>query len=444
MSDIPAFRAVDIIARKRDGHELTTTQLKWFVDGCVSGGVTDYQAAAWLMAVYLRGMSRREIVDLTRAMAASGTSLQLGDLKAHAVDKHSTGGVGDKISLITGPIAAAAGVLIPKMSGRGLGLTGGTLDKLESIPGLRVDLSPQEIVDQVRQIGLAIASQSADLAPADGRLYALRDATATVSSLPLIVSSILSKKLASGAPSIVLDVKAGAGAFMKTEAEALELGRMLVDVGAACGRRVTALVSRMDQPLGRCVGNAIEVKEAIETLRGNGPDELEQLALALAAEMVQLAGLAPSPESAESAVRQALDGGEALAKLRQMVAAQGGDPRLVDDPERLPTAPIRAPVRADRDGFVTDLDAATVGDTMVALGAGRARKGDAIDHRIGVVFERKIGDKVARGDVLLTLHLANEESLPTARDRLLSAYKWSDVPPPRHPLILARLSSGAP
>lgn len=435
------MRAVDVIAHKRDGAELTAEEIRWLVEGATSGDVPDYQVAAWLMAVYLRGMTRDETVALTQAMAESGRTLELGDLAPRAVDKHSSGGVGDKISLVAGPIAAAAGVIVPKMSGRGLGFTGGTLDKLESIAGLRVNLSIPEMLEQARRVGLVIASQTTDLAPADGKLYALRDVTATVGSLPLIVSSILSKKLAGGAPSIVLDVKAGSGAFMRSEHEAQELAEALVDVGSACGRRVVALVSRMDQPLGRAVGNAVEVREAVETLRGEGPDDVRDLALTLAAEMVRCAGLADGDSNARDEVQEALRSGRALAKLRAMVEAQGGDVRMIDDPSRLPAAPVVETARAPVAGFVARLDAGIVGETMTALGAGREKKGDPVDHRVGVIFHCKVGDRVALGAPLFTLHLARSDDVSLARERLLQAYQWSDAPVPHRPIIVGRFAS---
>jgi len=435
-------RAVDVIARKRDGAELSAEEIRSFVQGCVSGEIADYQVAAWLMAIYLRGMSRAETVELTRAMAESGQVLDLGELAARAVDKHSSGGVGDKVSLVAGPIAAAAGVVVPKMSGRGLGFTGGTLDKLESVPGLRVNLSIDEILDQARRIGLVIASQTADLAPADGRLYALRDVTATVGSLPLIVSSILSKKLAGGARSIVLDVKAGSGALMQTEEEAVQLARLLVDVGTECGRRVVAFVSRMDQPLGLAVGNAVEVREAIETLRGDGPADLRTLALTLAAEMVRAAGLATTEAEARVQVETTLSSGGALAKLRDMVAAQGGNPNAIDDPSSLPTAPIVEPIGAPRSGYVGGLDAGVIGRTMTALGAGREKKGDPVDHRIGAIVHRKVGDHASMGEPLFTLHLTRAETVAVARDKLLAAYRWSEAAVERGPIVIQRIGPG--
>lgn len=436
------MRAVDLIARKRDGGELTADEIRWLVEGSASGAVADYQLAAWLMAVCVRGMSREETVALTRAMAESGRQLDLGDLAPRAVDKHSSGGVGDKTSLVAGPIAAAAGVVVPKMSGRGLGFTGGTLDKLEAIPGLRVNRSTDEILRQARELGLVIASQTEDLAPADARLYALRDVTATVESLPLIVSSILSKKLAGGAPSIVLDVKAGSGAFMQTEAQAIALAQELADVGTACGRQVVALVSRMDQPLGQAVGHTLEIREAVTTLRGKGPADLQELALALAAEMVRLAGLAPTTADAHRMASEALESGAALAKLHALVVAQGGDRRVIDDPDRLPVAPLVETIASPVEGYVAGLDAGIVGRSMAALGAGREMKGDPIDHRIGVVFHRKIGDRVDVGDPLFTVHLARQEALPIAREHLLGAYRWSKTRVVRPPIIVQEVRIG--
>jgi pyrimidine-nucleoside phosphorylase len=433
-------RAVDVIGRKRDGEELSADEIEWLVRGSVTGEVADYQISAWLMAVYLKGMSRSETIALTRAMAHSGRVLDLGDLAPRAVDKHSSGGVGDKISLVAGPIAAAAGVVIPKMSGRGLGFTGGTLDKLESIPGLRVSLSVDQILDQARRVGLVIASQTSDLAPADAKLYALRDVTATVGSLPLIVSSILSKKLAGGAPAIVLDVKAGSGAFMPTARQAEGLARALVDVGTACGRRVVALVSSMDQPLGHAVGNAVEIREAVETLRGRGPDDVRDLALAIASEMVQCAGLADGDVPARDRAREALVAGQALAKLRAMVDAQGGDVGVIDDPSRLPRAPVVETVRSPFAGFIARLDAGIVGTTLTALGAGRERKGDPIDHRVGAIFYRKVGDRVEIGEPLFELHLARSDQRSFAQERLLEAYHWSREPVPRPSIVIGRFS----
>ncbi len=437
------MQAVEVITRKRDGGELTAEEIRWFIQGCVSGEVADYQAAAWLMAVYLQGMSQGETVELTRAMAESGNILDLGDLASRAVDKHSTGGVGDKISLVVVPVAAAAGVIVPKMSGRGLGMSGGTLDKLESIPGFRVDLSDAEILEQIRRIGLVITGQTPSLAPADGKLYALRDVTATVDSLPLIVSSILSKKIAGGAPAIVLDVKAGRGAFMTNEGEAEQLARALVDIGTRCDRRVIARVSNMDQPLGQAVGNALEIREAVEMLHGNGAADLREVVLSLAGEMILAAGLAVDLPEAQAKARQMLESGAAFQKFRAMIAAQGGDVTVVDDLSRLPTAPIQEIVTAPMDGYVASLDAGTVGRALVALGAGRRKKGDTIDHRVGVVFHRKIGASVHVGEALFTLHLADRQQEADARYEILGAYRFSEQPPLVPPILGRRITAGA-
>jgi len=434
------MRAVDVIAKKRDGQALTADEIAWFVRGVVGGTVADYQASAWLMAVYLRGMDAGETVALTRAMAESGRILDLGPLRERAVDKHSTGGVGDKTSLIVGPLAAACGVIVPKMSGRGLGITGGTLDKLESIPGFQVHLSQTEFLQQISEIGIAIVGQSADLAPADGVLYALRDVTATVGSLPLIVSSILSKKIAGGAPRIVLDVKAGRGAFMASPEAARELARSLVEVGTAADRRIVAYVTEMDQPLGQAVGNALEIREAIRTLQGWGPSDLTELALTLAAEMIVLAGLAPNQRAGRRRAAEALASGDALARLRALIMAQGGDPGVVEAPELLPTAPITAAVRSPSAGYVASIDAGRVGAAMIALGAGRATKLDQVDHAVGAIFERKVGAAVEPGDVLCTLHLRSAEQLPTATEAILSAYRFSSGPVEVPPIIRERIA----
>jgi pyrimidine-nucleoside phosphorylase len=435
-------RAVDVIARKRDGYPLHEAEISWFVRNYVDGVVTDYQAAAWLMAVYLRGMDRDETATLTRAMAVSGRTLDLGPLAARAVDKHSSGGVGDKTTLVVGPIAAAAGVVVPKMSGRGLGITGGTLDKLESIPGLRVDLSESEIVRQAAEAGLVIAGQTSDLAPADGRLYALRDVTATVDSLPLIVSSIMSKKLAGGAPSIVLDVKAGSGAFMPSLDRAVALAEGLVDVGTTCARRVVAHVTSMEQPLGYAVGHAVEVREAIDVLANRGPADVRELALTLASEMILAAGLASNASAARSLADGALRSGAALTTFARMVEAQGGNPRVVEEPGVLPAAPVVITVPAGSTGWVSRLDAGTVGRAVVGLGAGRQRKGEPIDNRVGVVFHRKVGDPVSPDTPLFDIHLASKEQADAATQAIRAAYAFAESPPPPAPLFLRRITSG--
>ena len=430
------MRALDVIARKRDGQALTTEEIRFFVNGYVRGEIPDYQAAAWLMAVLLRGMDARETTDLTLAMAASGHSLSLGSVAPVVADKHSTGGVGDKTTLVVAPLVAAAGLPVAKMSGRGLGFTGGTIDKLESIPGFDVSLSVDRFVAQVARFGVAISAQTAELAPADGLLYELRNATATVPSIPLIASSIMSKKLAAGAHVIVLDVKVGRGAFMKDLSSARRLAELMVHVGESAGRRVVALLTNMDQPLGCAVGNSLEVAEAIDTLRGHGPADLREHCLVLAAHMLSLGGLAPDLGAARKLASATLRSGRALAKFREMVEVQGGDPRVVDSPwDLLPRAPVIGPVLAPAEAYVAGVDAEVVGAATVRLGAGRERKGEPIDYRVGVVVHRKVGDLVRRGEPLFTVHAADEESLRRAAEEVLAAYRWSNRPVRRPRLV---------
>jgi len=432
------MRAVDIIAKKRDGEVLTKEEIRFFVDGYTRGEIPDYQAAAWLMAIVLRGMSAQETIDLTMAMVSSGQRLSLREVGPLVADKHSTGGVGDKTTLVVAPVVAAAGLPVAKMSGRGLGFTGGTLDKLESIPGLRVDLGVDSFLAQVERIGVAIAGQSADLAPADGKLYALRDVTATVPSMPLIASSVMSKKLAAGADVIVLDVKVGLGAFMKTLEEARELSALMIRIGREAGRRVLAVLSNMDQPLGRAVGNALEVCEAIDTLRGNGPADLAEHCRELAAYMLWMGGRVASVEEGRSVVEDVLSSGRGLAKFGELVEAQGGDVRVIREPEAvLPAAPLVAPVRAERGGYVRQVNAERIGISTLLLGAGRARKGDPVDHRVGVVLHKKVGDAVQAGEPLVTVHAADEQGWAAAREEIVAAYGWSDVP-----VVAPRLIAG--
>lgn len=432
------MRAVDVIARKRDGFELTAEEIRFFLDGCTSGAIPDYQAAAWLMAVYLRGMSNREVRDLTLAMAHSGEVLDLRDIAPVVVDKHSTGGVGDKVSLIVVPIVAACGLPVGKISGRGLGFTGGTLDKLESIPGFRTNLSATEFKEQLRRVGAVITGQTSDLAPADAKLYALRDVTATVDSLPLMVSSILSKKVAGGANAVVLDVKAGSGALMETPQKAKRLAKILVHLGSELGLRVVALVSDMSQPLGRAVGNALEVAEAVETLRGRGPFDLREHCIALATEMLLLGGKASSRSRGSKMARAALETGEAWEKFRQLVIAQGGDVSVVDDPLELPHADLVVEVPTPVDGYLAGMEASEIGLAVVELGGGREKKGDPIDHSVGVVLGAKIGDRLEAGQTLFTIHANSVERLDAARERLLAACRFSQEPVERPPLFYAR------
>jgi pyrimidine-nucleoside phosphorylase len=422
------MRAVDVIARKRDGLTLSAEQIDFFVQGFTDDTIPDYQVAAWLMAVVLRGMDAQETIDLTMAMVRSGEQLDLEDIASFVVDKHSTGGVGDKTTLVVAPLVAAAGVHVGKMSGRGLGFTGGTLDKLESIPGFRADLSIDEFRAQLAKIGLVVTGQSVHLVPADGKLYALRDVTATVNSLPLIASSIMSKKIAAGANGVVLDVKVGQGAFMQTEKEALELATLMVRIGGKVGRKVRALISDMSQPLGRAVGNALELKEAIDTLRGQGPGDFRQHCLALAGQMLVVAGGVENANTAEEELAHLLDSRQALSSFREWIAAQGGDLAYVDEPSQLPAAKISRDVPSPRTGFVAALDAREVGLTSMLLGGGRAKKGDSIDHAVGIVLHAKIGDHVEKGQPLLTLYANDEGKLAGAQQRLLAAYEWSEEP----------------
>jgi pyrimidine-nucleoside phosphorylase len=426
---------VDVIARKRDGHSLTRQEVDHFVAGAASGAIPDYQTSALLMAVVLRGMTEEETAWLTDAMLRSGDRLDLSDLPGVKVGKHSTGGVGDKVSIALAPLAAASGAVVPKLSGRGLGHTGGTIDKLESIPGFRVDLSIAEFKDVVRAVGTSITAQTKSLAPADKKLYALRDVTGTVESIPLISSSIMSKKLAEGTSALVLDVKCGQGAFMKDLDNARALARSMVATGARAGVRTEAVITSMDAPLGRAVGNAVEIAECIEMLSGSGPPELTDLIVRLAARML-VAGDLRSDADAEPTVRRALESGAALERLKAMIAHQGGDPRVVDDPARLPRASHREIVRAHRSGYVESLDAGLVGRSAAALGAGREAVGAPIDHSAGILIAARPGDPVSAGDAVLELLYSDSARLADARHLAESAVRIDDAPPAVKPLVL--------
>jgi pyrimidine-nucleoside phosphorylase len=429
------MRILDIIAHKRDGRELTTAEIHWFIEAYTAEQIPDYQASALCMAIYLQGMSRRETVDLTLAMAASGEQLDLHDAIPFAIDKHSSGGVGDKTTLVVQPLVAACGIPVAKMSGRGLGFTGGTLDKMEAITGWRFDMDLAQFKKQVREIGLVLAGQTAALAPADGKLYALRDVTATVSSIPLIAASIMSKKLASGADAIVLDVKVGSGAFMKTVDEARELAQRMVDIGHDAGRQTVALLSDMNQPLGYAIGNALEVREAIETLHPDGtpPPDFWAHCVEVGAHMLLLAGAVDSLEEAHGRLAEARDSGRALAKFRAMVAAQGGDVAQVDDPDLLPRAPHIAAVTAPRSGTISAIETDGVGIAAMNLGAGRAQKHDPIDYAVGFHLPLKIGDTVQAGQPIATIYARTAEQIPPATAELLAALSWSDEPVPPMP-----------
>jgi pyrimidine-nucleoside phosphorylase len=429
------MRTYDLIQKKRNGGELAPDKIRWLVQGFVRGEVSDAQMAAFLMAVYFQGMSVAETAALTMAMVESGETLDLRGVQGRTVDKHSTGGVGDKTSLVVVPLAASAGVRVAKLSGRGLGHTGGTLDKLEAIPGFRTQLSPQELVTQVNRVGCAIASQSAQLVPADKRLYALRDLTATVDSVPLIASSVMSKKIAAGSEAIVLDVKTGSGAFMKAPEAARALAGAMVGIGRAAGRRTVAVISAMDEPLGRTIGNALEVEEAIRTLQGDGPPDLLDLCLTLGAHMTVLGGLAPDLSSGRALLAERLARGDARRKFQEMVASQGGDPGVVDDPGRLPRAPIHRPVPSDEEGTVLAMDAQALGIAAMVLGAGRARVDDQIDPGAGLVVERKIGDRVRRGEALATLHTSDPARIDEGVRRVRAAYRIGSGSPVKGALV---------
>ena len=423
------MRAVDIIRRKRDGQELAQDEIEEFARAAADGTWPDYQLSALLMAIFFRGMSPAETAHLTAAMAASGTRYRWDDVPGPKADKHSTGGVGDKTSLVVAPLAAACGVIVPMMSGRGLGHSGGTLDKLESIPGFRVSLDENEWRAALRAVGVGMVGQTARVAPADRTLYALRDVTATVESIPLITASILSKKLVEGIAALVMDVKVGRGAFMKTVPEARALAKSIVAVGTANGVRTEALITAMDAPLGRAVGNSLEVIECLETLRGRGPSDLEHLSVTLAARMVRLAGLAETDAEAEKRVRAALDSGAGLEKFRQIVAQQGGDVRAVDDDDRFLKALFITTIDADRAGYVADLDAERIGVGAMLLGAGRGRVDDRVDHAVGVVVRARVGERVKSGDTILEIHYRDEATLAAALPKLRTAVAVRDAAP---------------
>ena len=442
---------VDLITKKRDGGEHTADELDFLMNGVVKATIPDYQIAAWAMAVYFQGMTPPESTALTLAMAASGETL---DLRAMArpestgsaeserliVDKHSSGGVGDKTTLTVGPVVAACGLPVGKMSGRGLSFSGGTIDKLEGIPGWDARLSAEQFQRQLRTVGLVVAAPTASLAPADQMLYALRDVTGTVPSMPLMASSIMSKKLAAGADAIVLDVKCGRGAFMESLPQARELAQLMVAIGRGAGRRVTALITAMEQPLGRAVGNILEVREAIETLHGRGPQDFRELTLAVATEMLLLgdrrlqeeresAGEEAAADTARRRVMSAIDTGAAFAKFVEFVAAQGGQTAAVIDPERLPAAPVTLDLTSERDGFISAVDARAIGLAVVALGGGRQKKGDAIDHRVGVVLAAKVGAQVRAGDPLCTIYAADRTDAQRVTARIRGAFTFADEPP---------------
>jgi pyrimidine-nucleoside phosphorylase len=426
---------IEVLEQKRDGGELSTDEIDWFVRTYTAGDIKDYQASALMMAICTRGMNRRETVDLTLAMARSGEQLDLHDVVPFVVDKHSSGGVGDKTTLVVLPVVAACGVAVGKMSGRGLGPSGGTLDKMESFPGWSPNLTLAQFKSQLKEIGLVLAGQTAELAPADGKIYALRDVTGTVANVSLIAASIMSKKLAAGADAIVLDVKTGKGAFVTTVEEALGLAQIMVDIGTDAGRKTVALIADMNQPLGHAVGNALEVREAIDTLNGNGPAEFWAHCIEVAGHMLLLAGKSDTLEGAKRLAAAARDNGRALAKFRELVAAQGGDPGLVDEPARLPQSKMAIRVHAQGDGFVASVDARVIGWSSVRLGAGRQVKGEKINHAVGMVIPVKVGDEVSSGDLIGTVYGDDPDQVERARKELHEAVVLSEQPVEPLPLF---------
>ena len=428
------MRMYDIIEKKKMGESLTDDEIHFVIDGYVKGTIPDYQVSPLLMAIYFSGMDDRETAALTKAMMNSGDVVDLSEFGDATVDKHSTGGVGDKTSLVVAPIMASLGCKMAKMSGRGLGHTGGTVDKLESIPGFKTSLSPDEFFDQVRNTGLAIIGSTANLAPADKKLYALRDVTATVDSVPLIASSIMSKKLAAGAHNIVLDVKIGSGAFMKNEEDGRTLARKMVDIGKSFGRNIAAVVTNMDRPLGFAVGNSLEVLEAVSVLKNESRGDLRDICVALASNLLSLC-YGWSEEESEARANEAIESGAALEKFKEWITAQGGDASFVDDPSLLGKAEYTFEFKAERDGYISHMNAETIGKTASVLGAGREKKTDDIDHTAGIILKRKTGDYVKKGETIALFYTSKEESEKAAAEMFSSAVDFSDESPIEKPLV---------
>lgn len=428
------MRMIDIIEKKRDGYELTTEEIQFFIKGYTDGTIPDYQASALLMAIYFQGMNHRERKDLTMAMVHSGDQVDLSKIEGIKVDKHSTGGVGDTTTLVLGPLVASVGVPVAKMSGRGLGHTGGTIDKLESFPGFHVELTKDEFIQLVNEQKIAVVGQSGNLTPADKKLYALRDVTGTVNSIPLIASSIMSKKIAAGADCIVLDVKVGSGAFMKNVTDAKELAETMVEIGNSVGRRTMAVISDMDQPLGFAIGNALEVKEAIATLKGIGPQDLTELCLTLGSQMVYLAKKAESVDEARQMLIHAIQSGKALEKMKAFISSQGGDAACIDDPEKLPQAKYKIKLPAKASGWIEKMMADKIGLAAMQLGAGRETKESKIDLAVGIVLNKKVGDPIEQGESILTIY-SNSENIEEVKNLLYHSIKisHSKISPP--PLI---------
>lgn len=434
------MKVVDLIAAKRDGRELTGDEIAWLVEGFSNGQIPDYQVSAWLMAACIKGLSARETADLTLAMVASGRHLDLSGVAPFIADKHSTGGVGDKTTLVVAPLVAAVGLPVGKMSGRGLGFSGGTIDKLESIEGFRTQLSAEEFIRAVREVGLVVAAQTSDLAPADGRLYALRDVTATVESIPLIASSIMSKKIAAGANAVVLDVKVGRGAFMKTQESARQLATTMRDIGRDVGLQVRAVISGMDQPLGWAVGNALEVGEAVQTLQGQGPADLQEVAFTLGAHLLHMGGKVQSVEEGVTLMGETLASGKGLEKFRQFIENQGGNPAFIEDLSVLPQAPVHLDLPAELEGYVASIDAEAIGRASVEIGAGRAVKSEQIDFAVGFVVHKKIGDAVSVGEPLTAIYARTREAAEQIKPALRAAFQVSREPVERPPVILEVIS----
>lgn len=429
------MRAQDIIKKKRDGKPLTKAEIHYLIEGYTSGRIPDYQMSAFTMAVFFQGMTGEETVALTECMLHSGTVVELGVIPGKKVDKHSTGGVGDKISLPLAPAVAAAGVPVPMISGRGLGHTGGTLDKLESIPGFQVDLSLDRYIEILQQAGLCLIGQTKDIAPADKKLYALRDVTATVESIPLITASILSKKLAEGIDGLVFDVKTGSGAFMKNDEDALKLAQSLVTIGAMMGKDVVALITDMDQPLGYCVGNTLEMLESLDVLRGEGPEDVTVLTVELGAYMLKLGGIAPDVEQGRERMHDILTNGTGLQKFQQLVELQNGDPAVIADPSKFRRAAHQQQVLAQESGYVQRINSEAIGIASMWLGAGRERLDSQIDHAVGIVLQKKVGDAVEAGEPLCVLEYNDNTKLRDAIDHVQQAYTLSASPPAKTPLI---------
>lgn len=428
-------RACDVIVQKRNGNSNNCNEIEYMIRGCTDGSIPDYQTTAWLMACFLNGLDADETLCLTRAMLHSGDLYDLSDVPGPKIDKHSTGGVGDKVSLVLAPAVAACGVYVPMTSGRGLGFTGGTLDKLESIPGFQVHLSPERFTEVLKQVGFVMSGQTDRLAPADRKLYAMRDVTGTVESIPLITASILSKKFAEGAEAVVMDVKSGSGAFMKTIEQSRELAASLMDIGRKMARLVTCVLSNMDQPLGRAVGNTLEVVESVECLRGNGPEDVRELVLELGAGMLVAAGCSEDMESGRSRVARKLENGDALQRFIHSVEEQGGDTGCIEDTSRLPSASHSVSLNAERSGYIQSVDAGSIGRCAMLLGAGRSSMEEAIDHAAGVTVHRKVGEQVSEGEILFTLHYNRVQELEEAVSSARSACTIGDTPPAEFTLI---------